>query len=222
MVPAVLAGLTAFRFPLDSPLLDDILEGVCFAVALCGLVVRGLVAGYAPRGTSGRITSGQKANELNTTGMYSVCRNPLYLGNFLIGFGVLLYLQSLVVQAAYTFLFFFYYEWIIMREEEFLYGKFGEDYRRWADHTPAILPRFSDWKTPELPFSWRTLLRREYTGFFAVIAIMTAFEVAGDSIVEGCFTFETEWQVFFGFGLAVYLACMFLKKKTRLLHVPGR
>ena len=222
MVPPVVADLLSFRYPLDSPFLDEVLEGVCFAVAFCGLAARGIVAGYAPRGTSGRITSGQKAAELNTTGMYSLCRNPLYLGNFLMGFGVLLFLQSFVVEVFYVLMFFLYCERIIMREEEFLYGKFGEDYRSWADRTPAFIPRFRGWQRPALPFSWRTLLRREYTSFFVVAAIMTAFEAAGDTIVEGSFTFEPEWKMFFGFSLAFYLACMFLKKRTRLLHVPGR
>lgn len=222
LVPPVAADLLSFRFPLDSPLLDEILEGMCFAIAFCGLAVRGLVAGYAPRGTSGRITSGQKAAELNTAGMYSLCRNPLYLGNFLMGFGVLLFLHSFVVQTLYVLTFFLYYERIIMREEEFLHGKFGESYLRWADRTPAIVPRFRAWRRPALSFSWRTILRREYTSFFAVAAIMTAFEVVGDTILEGRFTFEPEWRAFFGFSLAFYLACMFLKKGTRLLHVPGR
>ncbi|MGB8874133.1 MAG: hypothetical protein WCC75_12145, partial [Desulfobaccales bacterium] len=44
--------------------------------------------GLPPRGTSGRNTQGQVAETLNTTGIYSLVRNPLYLGNFLIWLGL--------------------------------------------------------------------------------------------------------------------------------------
>ena len=49
--------------------------------------------GFAPRGTSGRNTLGQVAEVLNTSGMYSVVRNPLYLGNFVIWLGLALFIK---------------------------------------------------------------------------------------------------------------------------------
>ena len=52
--------------------------GSCaIAISFLGLFVRGITAGYAPRGTSGRNTKSQVAEVLNTTGMYSISRNPL-------------------------------------------------------------------------------------------------------------------------------------------------
>ncbi|MGC9453013.1 MAG: methyltransferase family protein, partial [Oceanipulchritudo sp.] len=42
-------------------------------------------------GTSGRNTKQQVAYSLNTTGFYSVVRNPLYLGNFFMYLGIALF-----------------------------------------------------------------------------------------------------------------------------------
>jgi len=76
-----------------------------------------------PKNTSGR-TNSLIAERLNTTGMYSIVRHPLYLGNFLIVFGIVLFIQVLwfgiIVLAGYWF----YYERIIFAEEEFLRKRF--------------------------------------------------------------------------------------------------
>src|SRR5208337_1596675 len=65
----------------------------CLLVSLAGLVLRFFTVGFAPRGTSGRNTLSQVAETLNTTGMYSLVRNPLYLGNFLIWLGLSLFIK---------------------------------------------------------------------------------------------------------------------------------
>ncbi len=52
-------------------------------IGMLGQGIRIWVAGFAPKDTSGRNTKEQKASVLNHTGLYSLCRNPLYLGNFL-------------------------------------------------------------------------------------------------------------------------------------------
>ena len=53
------------------------------ALGLLGLLVRIATVGYTPKNTSGRNTAeGQVAESINTQGMYSLVRHPLYLGNF--------------------------------------------------------------------------------------------------------------------------------------------
>lgn len=56
-------------------------------VAFAGLGIRVAAVGVAPVGTSGRNARAQRADSLNTTGLYSVVRNPLYLGNAIIVLG---------------------------------------------------------------------------------------------------------------------------------------
>jgi protein-S-isoprenylcysteine O-methyltransferase Ste14 len=62
---------------------DGLWEAICVAVSLVGLGIRIATVGHAPGGTSGRRTvGGPSALALNTSGMYSVVRHPLYLGNY--------------------------------------------------------------------------------------------------------------------------------------------
>ena len=57
-------------------------------ISMLGFLIRFYTIGTTPRGTSGRNTRKQVALELNTTGVYSLLRHPLYLGNFLIWLGI--------------------------------------------------------------------------------------------------------------------------------------
>src|SRR2546422_497608 len=65
--------------------------------------------------------------------------------------------------------FWLYYERIMFAEEAFLRQKFGETYQRLAATTPAFFPRFGQWRKPSLPFSWRNVMRREYTALMLLI-----------------------------------------------------
>src|SRR5688500_9351479 len=50
---------------------------VCLLVTALGLAIRALTVGFTPKGTSGRNTAGQVADQLNQTGIYSLVRHPL-------------------------------------------------------------------------------------------------------------------------------------------------
>ncbi|HEY1602874.1 MAG TPA: methyltransferase, partial [Pirellulales bacterium] len=93
---------------------------ICFAVSLTGLGVRIATIGFTPAGTSGRNTDGQRADELNTSGIYSTVRHPLYLGNYLMWLGVTMYSQLWWLVTIVSLVFWLYYERIMFAEEEFL------------------------------------------------------------------------------------------------------
>ena len=93
--PLVVAALLdpQYTHPLFSGFSGRLWEAICILISFSGLAVRSLVAGYVPLGTSGRNAIRQVAESLNTKGLYSLVRNPLYLGNFLIILGLLLFIQ---------------------------------------------------------------------------------------------------------------------------------
>ena len=69
-------------------------EPLCVALALGGLAWRAVTVGYVPKDTSQRNSARPQAEALNTTGLYSVVRHPLYFGNYLMWFGVALFSRA--------------------------------------------------------------------------------------------------------------------------------
>jgi protein-S-isoprenylcysteine O-methyltransferase Ste14 len=194
----------------------------CLLVSLAGLGLRFYTVGFAPRGTSGRNTLGQVAETLNTSGMYSLVRNPLYLGNFIIWLGLSLFIKVWWCTAIVVLCFILFYERIIFAEEKFLREKFGTTFMDWAAITPAIIPRGQHWRPPELSFSWKSALKREYSSFFAAITSFTVIAIIRDSLQTGTIFLDKTWLAIFTFGLVIYLTLRTLKKKTNSLSTVDR
>jgi len=216
MLGIALTGMKDFTYPAGSHEWDEVWEALCLVVSFTGLGIRALVIGYVPEGTSGRNTRSQKAFSLNVTGLYSIVRHPLYLGNLFIWLGISLYVRQWMLGFVFVLVFWLYYERIIFAEEEFLRRQFGESYESWASVTPCFFPRFSQWVSPDRPFSWKKVLKDEYSGFFAIVAIFTVLEVISDWIVEGTLKLDIEWGIFFLAGLTIYSILLTMKKKRML------
>jgi protein-S-isoprenylcysteine O-methyltransferase Ste14 len=215
-------ALIYFWHPFKNPDLDLAWDFACLAISLLGQGVRFFTVGFVPRGTSGRNTLGQVAETLNTTGMYAVVRNPIYLGNFIIWFGLSLFIKSLWFTTIIILFFTIFYERIIFAEESFLREKFGDVFLQWADATPVIIPRFKNWQSPSLPFSWKSAVNREYGTFFAIIATYTVLELLGGLFATGELILDKVWIIIFLGGLVLYLTIRYLKKKTKVLATVGR
>jgi len=197
-------------------------EGFFMAISFAGLAVCCITVGYVPEGTSGRTTRGQEAKTLNTTGMYSIMRHPLYFGNFVIFLGITLFVEVWWFTMITILVFFLYYGLIIFAEEEFLQRKFGNLYSEWSKKSPAFLPKLKNWQQPSLPFSFKTVLKREYTGFFVIISSFVFLETVGEIFAEGKLQLDLEWSILFIIGLITYLTLRTLKKRTKILDVEGR
>jgi len=107
-------------------------------------------------------------------------------------------------------------------EEEYLRKKFGDTYFDWANKTPAFFPKFTNWQRPQLPFSFRTVLKREYLTFFGIVSAFALLEIVGDWVVEGNLELDWMWLIIFTVSLAIFLTIRILRKKTKILHVHGR
>jgi protein-S-isoprenylcysteine O-methyltransferase Ste14 len=107
----------------------------------------------------GSYVFGRKSKELCTEGPYSICRNPLYLSSFLCGIGVAAQANSIFAVMAFGILFWCYYLQVIKAEEKGLRELFREDYIRYCNKVPRILPNVRIYKTRET----MTVFIRHYT-----------------------------------------------------------
>ncbi len=201
---------------------NSLWEIFCISLSFAGLAFRAATISFVPRGTSGRNTKTQRADVINTTGFYSITRHPLYCGNFLIILGILLFTESWSLVLVGIVLFFLYFERVIFAEEEYLRKKFSSEFDNWAKQTPIFLPKFKNWKNPNLPFSFKTILRREHSTFFLIVTIFTILDLGADIFAENKLEIKPVWICFFTVGFLIYATLLFLKKKTKILDVNGR
>ena len=196
----------------------DLLWSVsCFFISLLGLFIRTLVIGRVHKGTSGRNTKQQAASILNTKGIYSTVRHPLYLGNFLMWFGLVVYTGNIWFMIIAALLFWLYYERIMFAEESYLRKKFGRDFETWAEHTPAFIPALKKWKKPALRFSIKKVIRREYRGFFAVILSFVFLNLLKNYAVHQSLQISRHWIMLLMIGGVFFITVHILNKKTTLL-----
>ena len=205
---------------------DTVIALCCIAISMLGLMIRALTIGYTPRGTSGRNTkAGQVADVLNTKGMYSLVRHPLYLGNFFMWLGIMIYVGNVWFTVVCCLLYWLYYERIMFAEEGFLRVKFGQAYLDWSVDVPSFWPRNLKWKSPDVDFSVRNVLKREYNGFFAVflsLALVSAGKTYMHITTDWESLLDPFWQKAIIGSFAVFFSLRSLKRYSRVLHVDGR
>ena len=110
------------------------------------------------------------AENLVTWGPYAFVRNPLYLGNGLIGagWGILAGWKALCVfLGAFVVL---YGIFIVPCEEEFLEKKFGEEYRNYKRKTGRFLPVWRPAMEVDGPFDVSILWKSERHSLFITLA----------------------------------------------------
>ncbi|MBN1819181.1 MAG: DUF1295 domain-containing protein [Prolixibacteraceae bacterium] len=199
-----------------------VLTWISVILSFSGFIIRAISIGTTPAGTSGRNTEGQVAESLNTTGIYSTVRHPLYLGNYLMWIGIVLFTFNIYFVIIVSLMFWLYYERIMFAEERFLERKFGDAYLGWSKKVPAFIPDLRKYEKNPLPFSFKSVLRREYSGLLAT--------VTGFMFVDFLRQFFTVGKIepfgisgyAFLLALAITLILRSLKHYTNILIEKGR
>ncbi len=110
-----------------SPGLQGFVAGGC--VALLGVLLRLWAAGHV-----------RKSRDLATGGPYAFVRHPQYLANSLIAAGISAASGHAWAILIWGLIFWLFYLPAIEREDDKLHRRFGEDWEKWAAHTPGVLP----------------------------------------------------------------------------------
>jgi protein-S-isoprenylcysteine O-methyltransferase Ste14 len=169
-----LPGPKMFADPMDAVLLGFVVSGL-------GQLVRGTTIGfkYIIRGGKDRRVY---AEDLVTEGLYSHCRNPMYVGNVLIFSGIAIACNTwTTVLIAIPFGVFIYVA-IIAAEENFLRGKFGAAFDAYCRDVPRWLPRLAGLGTTlsSMEYKWRRVVVKEYGtpfGWITFICIIGAIHL---------------------------------------------
>ena len=83
--------------------------------------------------------------------------------------GIVLFTKNIEFTIIVSLMYWLYYERIMFAEERFLERKFGQSYLDWSKDVPAFVPRFSSFRKSSIPFSMKSVLRREYSGVLATV-----------------------------------------------------
>ena len=216
----VAAGIVMMYLGNRQALFFDLRDEVIFlSVSLLGEIIRIAAVGFAARNTSGRNTlAGQIADDLNTTGLYSIVRHPLYVGNFLMWLGPVLFLRSAWFAVVFILIYWLYYERIIFAEEQFLRKKFGEAYDRYSEKVSSFIPFTFNFIKPALPFSAKSVLSREYNSFLNIFLIFTLLDFCRNYFRTEKFFF-TEMYLWMLAGAAIiWLIVRSIHKYTKWLE----
>lgn len=204
---------------LKTELEQNLFEIACLLVAFIGFFIRVYTVGYSRPNTSGRNTEVQVADVLNTTGIYSIMRNPLYVGNFFMWLGIAMLTGNFWFIISFTLFYFLYYERIIFTEEQFLKNKFGDTYLNWARKTPIIVPNLSLFQKTNYSFNWRKVLRQEKNGFAALLIIFCLFDL-GSTLVNVNHHYNMILNIAGLASIIIYFILKFIKYNTKLLQDP--
>ncbi len=220
----IVTGIVIMYLGNRQAILFDMRDELIFlGVSLLGQVIRILTVGFTPKNTSGRNTvNGQIADELNVTGIYSLIRHPLYLGNFFMWLGPVLFLRSTSFTIIFGLLYWLYYERIMFAEEQYLRKKFGEIYDKWSETVNSFIPWTFNFIPPKLPFSFRNVLKREYNSFINIFVIFTLMDVFRNLFLSERVYFTDMWIYLFAGAFVIWLVVRTIHKRTKLLEVEGR
>lgn len=194
-------------------------EWICIAVAISGFLVRFIAIGYSADNTSGRNTAvGQVADSVNTKGFYSMCRHPLYLGNFLIWVGIAALTQDVWFITAFTLAYWLYYERIMYAEETFLIEKYGQQYEDYAKGVNAFWPALGKWTKPKNSYSFVKIIRQEKAGLLNLFLVLFIFKQLAHYFMEGEFVLQMNFFTYaFAASIGWYIIIKLLQKTTSLL-----
>lgn len=131
-------------------------------------------------GSETRSTGGVGGTFLVINGPYAYVRNPLYIGNIIIYFGLGVMSNAIFPYLQIIALIYFLYQYyeIVKEEEKFLMGKFGEDYKDYCEKVNRFLPKFIKYRNSRIKqpeFLWKKGLQsdsRSIQALLSVIAIL--------------------------------------------------
>lgn len=159
---------------LGAPASDAWFDLLGLLVAGAGQALRAMVIGleYIKRGGMNKKIY---ADNLVTGGMFSHCRNPLYVGNLLILAGLFVFQFNPWSALVGGVFFLTAYHSIVAAEESYLGDRFGEAYAAYCRDVNRWVPRLAGLRGTlhSMRFNWRRVVAKDYgTAFYWLLGIL--------------------------------------------------
>lgn len=188
-------------------------------ITCLGQLIRGLTIGLAYIVRGGK-DGKPYADGLVTEGIFNHCRNPLYVGNILMLLGVGILANSLFYVAVMIPVFLFIYQAIVLAEENYLRGAYGNSFdvyckkvNRWW---PSLTGLGSTFKS--MRFNWKRWVLKEYNTQFVWLTGITAVILLTYPQLTTTGT-KQRWILFACITVALgltYLTVRYLKKSGKM------
>jgi len=117
----------------SNRVLDNVLDFVGIITILKGVLFRMIARGH-------KKVHSRKGEALVIDGPYTVVRNPMYLGSFLIGAGFVLIVWPWWTLPIFAWLFYMRFTKQVVKEETLLTELFGKEYKVYCRRIPRVFP----------------------------------------------------------------------------------
>ena len=160
---------------------EAIIEALGFALILLGQIIRVSARGY-------KSEHSRESQALIQGGPYQVVRNPMYLGIFLIGLGVVLAVFRWWAVVVFTVVFIIRYILLIYTEEKKLNAIFPREYPEYCRKVPRIFPSLSSMVRLDISeylpikMAW---FKKEIGSILTLLLLTLLVESWEDIVVEG-------------------------------------
>jgi protein-S-isoprenylcysteine O-methyltransferase Ste14 len=133
---------------------------VGFFLIISGMLFRAWSSGYI-----------NKDNELATKGPYSLTRNPLYFGNFILGLGIAVAGNNVYSYSIFLGFYMLFFPFLMILEHKRLKKKFGTKYVAWAKKSHSFFPKIKRVKERDFNISFYMRNREYRVLYFSLFVI---------------------------------------------------
>jgi protein-S-isoprenylcysteine O-methyltransferase Ste14 len=198
---------------------DPAVAGIAgFLIGVLGQVIRVGTVGldYIIRGGKDHKVY---AETLVTGGLYSHCRNPMYVGNFFLLLGLAVAANSWAFALIGIPLSLGMHRAIVAAEENFLRNKFGPQFDAYCAQVPRWVPRLSGLAhtISGMQFDWRRVVMKEYrAGFdwFSATAIVVLLRLWQAGLLDDDQVLTTVMVLVIAVRMALWYASRQMNKRT--------
>lgn len=118
----------------------------------------------------------RKNEALAQEGPYALTRNPLYLGNFLIGTGFSIMTSRIILLIPFLIAFYLIYSATIKKEEKLLLTRFGDSFLRYKKRVPVFFPLKITPRHLCVNFDWKLVMKhREHLTWLGIFGGLIIF-----------------------------------------------